>query len=104
MWATIAIGAEGNTMSGKFEWRARLGAGWNFHSDRTIDGFDIDFGAKSGINHRNLFFGKNDDAVTSEVFVRFDMNYDIEIAFAAALLWSIATSALPNRPKKAPIR
>ena len=93
----VAIGTEGNAMTAEFERSARLGSGGNFHSDLAVDGFDIDFTAKGGVDHVDAFFGKNDGAFTGEVFVRFDFDANVEVArFGGAFRCGTAFTAKPN--------
>ncbi len=76
----VAIGAEGNAVAAELEWSAGLGAGGDFHGDFAVDGFDFDFGAEGGVDHADVFFGKNDGAFASEMFVRLDFDTDVEVA------------------------
>ncbi len=92
VWAAISIGAERYTMTGKFKRGARLGASRDLHGDFAVYGLHVYFSAKSGIYHADMFFGKNNSALASEVFVRLDANADIKIAFFATF-GSVATFA-----------
>ena len=89
----VAIGTEGNAMAAKLEWGTGLGAGGDFHGDFAIDGFDFDFGAESGVNHADVFFGEDDGAFTSEMLVRFDFDTDVEVARFGDTFWGGAAFA-----------
>ena len=89
----VAVGAEGNAVATELEWGAGLGAGGNFHGDFAVDGFDFDFGAKSGVNHADVFFGKNDGAFASEMFMRLNFDADVEVAGLSGAFGSGTTFA-----------
>ena len=91
--AAIAVGTEGNAVTAELERSAGLGAGGDFHGDFDIDGFDFDFGAESGVNHADVFFGEDDGAFTSEMFVRFDFDADVEVAGFGGAFWGGAAFA-----------
>ncbi len=91
--AAVAVGTEGDAVAAKLERSAGLGAGGDFHGDFAIDGFDFDFSAESGVNHANVFFGKDDGAFTSEMFVRFDFDTDVEVARFSGAFWGGAAFA-----------
>ena len=90
----IAIVSEWDAVTRKFEWSARLGAGRDFHGDFAINGLDVDFAAESGVDHADSFFGQNDSALASEIFVRFDFDADIEVTFFGATFGRFAAFAL----------
>ena len=81
---SVAIGTEGNAVAAELEWGAGLGAGGYFHGDFAVDGLDFDFGAKGGVNHTDVLLRKNDGAFAGEVFVGFDSNANIKIAWFGA--------------------
>lgn len=86
MWAAVAIGAHQRyAMTGKLERGARLSASGDFHTNVAIDGFHIDLGAESGINHGNSALGKDDVAFAGEMFVGFNSDENIEVAALTAL-------------------
>ena len=91
--AAVAVGTEGNAVTAELERSAGLGAGGDFHGDFAIDGFDFDFGAESGVNHADVFFGEDDGAFTSEMFVRFDFDADVEVAGFGGAFWGGAAFA-----------
>ena len=89
----VAVGTEGDAMATELEWGAGLGAGGDFHGDFAVDSFNFDFGAEGGVNHADVFFGKNDGAFASEVFVRLNFDADVEVARFGGAFWGGATFA-----------
>lgn len=88
---TVAIGTERNAVAAEFERGTGLGTGGDLHGDFTVDGFDINFCAKSCVDHIDVLFGKNDGAFASKMFVGFDFDADIEVAWFGSAFRSGAT-------------
>ena len=89
--ALIGAGAR-SAVTGKFEVGAGLGAGRDFHSEFAIDGFDVNFGTESGIDHGDIHFTENDVAFAGEIAMGANANLDVEVALLAAT-WSITAFA-----------
>lgn len=98
MRAAVAIGAhQGNAVTRELERGAGLSAGGDFHADITIDGFNIDFGAKCCVNHRNDTIRENDIPFASEALMWLDADKNVEIAFGTAFGGCAAFAAKTDR-------
>lgn len=71
----------GDAVVGQLEIGAGLGAGRDFHADRTVDGLDLDFGSEGSIDHGDVLLAEDEVALAGELFVRSYPDIDIEVAF-----------------------
>ena len=84
-----------HTVSRKLEVGSRLRASWNFHRYHTIDSFYVNFRAQCCVNHTDVLLTENQITFTSEFFVCFDANIDIQVT-AVAVSDSFSALTQPN--------
>ena len=63
--AAVAVDAEWDTVAGKLERRAGLGAGRDFHGDFAVNGLNVDFATEGGVDHADGLLGKDESAFAS---------------------------------------
>ena len=68
-----------NAMTGKLKIGTTLRTGRHFHTYSTIDSIYLNFCTKSGVNHRDVLFRKNNICFAREFFVSLYAYIDVQI-------------------------